>query len=119
MHGDRDVSKLADAEHRLDTPSGRMLQKMLLAVFGAVVVFLLTTINVNMTRANDLARRAQTTADAARDTNYSQERDLALLKVRTDSIERKTDATVSALQALTLQVTRNGDVIDEHHGREK
>lgn len=103
-------------EQRLETTGGKGVSKLLMAAFGLVTTALLGAINSNLHTANELAAHAQTTADGARDVNYRQERDIALLNVKTDAIERKTDATVTALQALILQVTKNQDSI-EHNMR--
>lgn len=107
---------LEATERKLESPTGKGLSKIVLTAFGVVITALLASINGNLHAANELAQKALVTAEQARDTNYAQERDLALLKVRTDAIERKTDATVAALQALTLQVTKNGDAVEHIRG---
>lgn len=110
------VKILERAEQRLEAPPGKVLSKLLFVAFGIATTALLTSINANLHAANDAAARAQAAAEQAVKTNYDQERDLALLKVRTDAIERKTDATVQALTALTLQVTHNADAIEHNRG---
>lgn len=114
---ERDVQPFAAVERKLESPGGQGLSKLLLAAFGIVTTALLASINGNLHAANELAAKAMAKAEQANDTNYQQDRDLALLKVRTDAIERKTDATVQALHALTLQVTKNGDAIEHARGR--
>lgn len=111
MQEDRDVN-FARLEQRLDSPAGRGASKLVLILFGAVVTALLGAINYNLQEANAHAMQALQAANTERDTNFAQARDLALLNARVDAIERKTDAQISALQALTLQVTRNGDAIE-------
>lgn len=118
MAEDRDVKLAARVEQSLETQSGKGASKLLLAAFGLVTTALLASININLHASNELAAKAQATAEGVRDVNYKQERDIALLNVKTEAIERKTDATVTALQALILQVTKNQDAI-EHNTRGK
>lgn len=96
--------KLQPVETALESPAGIAAGKIVLLVFGVLVTTLLALILTGINRTNSVA-------EAAREGNYKQDQDIALLKVQTQAIQRQTDATVAALQALTLQVTKNQDDI--------
>lgn len=116
MAEDRDVRVIESAERKLETAAGKGVTRVVLLAFGIVTTALLASINSNLSSANALAAKAQETAEKAQIANYDQDQQLALLKVRTDSIERKTDAAIDALRVLTIQVTHNGDAIEHTRG---
>lgn len=114
MMEDRDVRLTERIEQRMESESGKGASKLLMVAFGIVTTALLGLLNFNVRDSNAIAAKALATAEGARDTNYKQERDIALLNVKTESIERKTDATVAGLQTLILQVTQNRDAIEHN-----
>lgn len=113
------MTKLDDAGRLFDTPAGKALWKIVMLIFGAIVTAFLVTINGNLEAAAKAAAKAQATAEAVREHNYAQDQDIALLKVKADAIERRTDQAIATLQALTVQVTRNGDAIEHSKGKQK
>lgn len=119
MQEDRDVRLAERVEQRLESQAGKGASKLVLAAFGIVTTALLTTIAYDV---HEYSARQQTLLNAIaaeHDSNAIQSTSLALLNARVDAIERKTDAQIEALQALTLQVTRNGDALqaEKRHAR--
>lgn len=116
MTEDRDVN-LARFEQRLETPAGKGASKLLLAAFGIVTAALLSTIAWNVHQYTQQQESVLAQIREEHDANATQSTGISLLDARVDAIERKTDAQVAALQALTVQVTRNGDAIDHNATR--
>lgn len=106
-----DVRLAARVEQSLETQSGKGASKLLLAAFGIATTALLSTIAWDI-HASSLQQQALLHAIAAEhDANATQSTSIALLDARVGAIERKSDAQIAALQALTIQVTQNGDAI--------
>lgn len=86
--------------------------KMMMAVFGIVVTVLLSLILTGINRTNGIA-------EAARDRNFQQDQEIALLQTQTQALQRVSDSTVAALQAITLQMTKNQDAIEHMNASQK
>lgn len=107
-----DSTRLDDAGQAFETPAGKAMWKMMMAVFGIVVTVLLSLILTGINRTNGIA-------EAARDRNFQQDQEIALLQTQTQALQRVSDSTVAALQAITLQVTKNQDAIEHMNASQK
>lgn len=105
---DHDATRLDSAGQAFESPAGKAMFKIIMVVFGIVVTVLLSLIVTGINRTNGIA-------EAARDRNFQQDQEIALLQTQTQALQRVSDSTVSALQAITLQMTKNQDAI-EHIG---
>lgn len=107
-----DSTRLDDAGQAFETPAGKAMWKMMMAVFGIVVTVLLSLILTGINRTNGIA-------EAARDRNFQQDQEIALLQTQTQALQRVSDSTVAALQAITLQMTKNQDAIEHMNASQK
>ena len=97
---------------KVETPGAIAAWRIAMAVMTLVMAALLTTISVGISRTNSIAENA-------RDNNNKQDQAIILLQAQTSALQRVSDASVTSLQALTLQMTRNGDRLDQLNDAQK
>lgn len=108
---DHDATRLDSAGQAFESPAGKAMFKIIMVVFGILVSVLLSLILANGQRTN-------TVAEGARDHNYDQDQQIALMNAqqkvvdaRIDALQRVSDATVASLQTMALQVSKDQDTI--------
>lgn len=79
--------------------------KIVMIVFGAMVTLLLSLILTAVNRTNGIA-------EGARDRNYVQDQEIALLQNGLGAQKDVTTAAVSAIQVNTIQITKLQDALD-------
>lgn len=77
-----------------------------MAIMTLVMSALLALILASINHTSDLS-------ELNRDTNNKQDQSIILLQAQTQSLQRVSDATVLSLQAITLQMTRDDDRLNE------
>lgn len=117
MQEDRDVRLAERVEQRLESQAGKGASKLVLAAFGIVTTALLSLIAWDMHAYVNNQSRILAAVQTEHDANATQNTTIAVIQnsqtvteARVTALERKTDAQVAALNALTVQVTHNTDV---------
>jgi hypothetical protein len=106
------VKRLETIDHVMESPSGKALWKIVSGVMAAIITALLALILAGINTTNTIAQ-------SARDNNYRQDQSIALLQAQTTSLQRVSDATVTSLQAMSLQMTKNSDQLEQLNDAQK
>lgn len=101
-----DHQKLNAAGRAMETPAGKAMWKMLMVVFGVLITLLLSLILAGVNRTTSIA-------EGARDKNYAQDQEIALLQSGMGAQKDVTTAAVAAIQSNTIQLTKLQDAIDQ------
>lgn len=100
-------------ENMLDSDAGKAGLKLYLIAFGLVVSVLLTLSTVLLGQINDRASTGVTDNIRQDQTFIKQQAQMDYTGHRVDALERSSDATIQTLQALTSQITRMSDKLND------
>jgi len=108
---DPDVTRLDSTGQAFESPAGKALWKIISMIMAAVITTLLSLILAGINHTNGIA-------EDARDHNYQQDQQIALINAqakvmdaRIDAVQRVSDATVASLQTMMLQVSKDQDAL--------
>lgn len=108
---DIDVTRLDSTGQAFESPAGKALWKIVTIIIAGVITTLLALILAGINHTNGIA-------ESARDHNYEQDQQIALINAqakvvdaRIDALQRVSDATVASLQTMALQVSKDQDTI--------
>ena len=108
---DPDVTRLDSTGQAFESPAGKALWKIITIIIAGVITTLLALILAGINHTNGIA-------ESARDHNYEQDQQIALINAqakvvdaRIDALQRVSDATVASLQTMALQVSKDQDTI--------
>lgn len=101
----RDATRLDSAGQAFESPAGKAMFKIVMVVFGILVSVLLSLILAGVNHTNAVA-------EAARDRNYQQDQEIALLQNGYEAQKNVSAASVAAIQSNTIQLTKLQDSID-------
>src|SRR5690242_2142098 len=106
-----DVTRLDSTGQAFESPAGKALWKIITIIIAGVITTLLALILAGINHTNGIA-------ESARDHNYEQDQQIALINAqakvvdaRIDALQRVSDATVASLQTMALQVSKDQDTI--------
>lgn len=102
---DHDATRLDSAGQAFESPAGKAMFKIIMVVFGILVSVLLSLILTGVNHTNAIA-------ESARDNNSRQDQEIALLQAGYDAQKNVSTASVAAIQANTIQLTKLQDAID-------
>jgi len=105
------VTRLDSTGQAFESPAGKALWKIITIIIAGVITTLLALILAGINHTNGIA-------ESARDHNYEQDQQIALINAqakvvdaRIDALQRVSDATVASLQTMALQVSKDQDTI--------
>ena len=80
----------------------RISMALMTLVMSALLALILASLN-----------HTSTMSEINRETNVKQDQSIILLQAQTEALQRSSDAAVVSLQAITLQMTRDDDRLNE------